>query len=92
MVTFTIYLHDCIRDVCIPLLPRRQENVRFLHTVAQLNDVFLKQYGVDYPAPAVTWVCAQARAYVDVPCTCTRQSSHQYVRQALDCVVMGLTF
>ena len=72
MVTFTI----C--DACPPLLPRRQENVRFLHTVAQLNDVFLKQYGVDYPAPAVTWVCAQARVDVDVPCTCTTQSSNQH--------------
>ena len=74
-----------------PLLPRRQENVRFLHTVAQLNDVFLKQYGVDYPAPTVTWV-RPPRVYVDVPCTCTTQSYHQYVRQALDCVVRGLTF
>jgi hypothetical protein len=70
-----MHLHDCVCDACIPLLPRRQENVRFLHTVAQLNDVFLKQYGVDYPAPAVTWV-RPARVYVDAPCTCTTQSSH----------------
>ena len=36
--------------------PSWQDNVRFLHTVAQLSDVFSKQYGAEYPSPAVTWV------------------------------------
>jgi hypothetical protein len=40
--------------VCVTVLG--QDNVRFLHTVAQLNDVFLKQYHVEYPSPPVTWV------------------------------------
>ena len=33
-----------------------QDNIRFLHTVASLNDVFMKSYNSPYPAPPVTWV------------------------------------
>ena len=33
-----------------------QDNVRFLKTVASLNDVFMKQYHSGYPAPPVTWI------------------------------------
>ena len=30
--------------------------MRFLHTVASLNDVFMKSYKSPYPAPPVTWI------------------------------------
>jgi hypothetical protein len=33
-----------------------QDNVRFLNTVASLNDVFMSTYKAPYPAPPVTWL------------------------------------